>query len=79
MNSDIQPLSAACSCSIVVVIFISPPKILIGFVFLVAVCMVLSIVACTIQEKLSVFENEPALITALSVCLHNIAGVFIFI
>ena len=33
MNLDIQPFSAACSCSIVVGIFISLPKILIGFVF----------------------------------------------
>ena len=33
MNLDIQPISAACSCSIVVVIFISLPKIFIGFVF----------------------------------------------
>ena len=36
--------------------------------------------ACTIQEKLSVleiFENEHTLITALSVCLYNIAGDFI--
>ena len=39
-------------------------------------------VACTIQVELSVleiFENEPTLITAWSVCLYSIAGVFIFI
>ena len=44
MNLDVKPLSAGCSSSIVVGIFISLPKILIDFISYVAVCVVLSIV-----------------------------------